>query len=127
MRAIGYLLLIAAAIYVVAIIYAMLTGSALPTAAPIQSSPLATLAAEWEPLFHLLLIVLAMLGAAASWLSLIAFGGIAAQRRDELLLGRFLRRWGVLSGNCACRSFRSARSGPAFQERTISTGRASRV
>ena len=95
MRAIGYLLLIATAIYVVAIIYAMLTGSALPTAVPIQSAPLATLAAEWEPLFHLLLIVLAMLGAAASWLSLIAFGGIAAQRRDELLFGRFLRRWGV--------------------------------
>ncbi len=95
MRAIGYLLLIAAAVYVVAIIYALLTGSALPTATPIQSTPLATLAAEWEPLFHLLLIVLAMLGATASWLSFIAFRGVAAQRRDELLLGRFLRRWGV--------------------------------
>ena len=95
MRAIGYLLLIAAAVYVIAIVYAMLTGSALPTATPIQSSSLATLAAEWEPSFHLLLIVLAMLGAAASWLRLFAFRGVAVQRRDELLLGRFLRRWGV--------------------------------
>ena len=95
MRVIAYLLLVAAAVYVVAIIYALLTGSALPTAAPIQSSSLGTLAAEWEPLFHLMLIFLAMLGAAASWLSFIIFRGVAVQRRDELLLGRFLRRWGV--------------------------------
>lgn len=95
MQAIGYLLLVGCTVFLVASIYALFAGWALPTAAPIRWLPLAGWAAEQEPILHLLLVLLAMLGATASWFSRALFRSTSALRRDEIVLVRFLRRWGI--------------------------------
>jgi hypothetical protein len=92
-RLVGYLFLVGSLTFVIASILALFAQWALPTAAPIQSFPLLRWAAETEPLFYVVLFTLAMSGAAASWASTL-LRGTSALRRDEMLLGRFLERWG---------------------------------
>lgn len=95
MRAVSYLLLLSSGVFLIAALYALFIGWALPTAAPIQWFPLADLAAEREPAFHYLLISLAALGAVAAWCSRLMLASTSALRRDQILFARFMRRWGI--------------------------------
>ncbi|OSI90187.1 hypothetical protein [Bradyrhizobium canariense] len=72
--------LIASAVYLLSILYALAAGWALPTTALIRWSPVAEWAARYEPYFGYLLLMLAGWGTATNW-----FIGLAARHHQPLL------------------------------------------
>jgi hypothetical protein len=86
---IGYAGLAFAAVYVLSTIVGLFIGAALPTTVLIKWSSMATAAARLEPQLPYVILVLCLLGAAASWHK-------ASSNDGEQRLARFYGRWGFL-------------------------------
>jgi hypothetical protein len=97
----GYVGLAASFLYITSGIYALLSGWALPTTALIRWSSIAEWAAHNEPLLGYVLLTCAGMGAVAAWIEPLVSKSVWKARHEELLLGRFFRRWGFLITTCA--------------------------
>jgi hypothetical protein len=97
----GYLSLAASFLYITCSIYALWAGWALPTTALIRWSDIAGWAARAEPMLGYVVLACAGLGAVASWLKPLISKSTWKARREEIVLGRFFRRWGFLITTCA--------------------------
>jgi hypothetical protein len=97
----GYLSLAASFLYITCSIYALWSGWALPTTALIRWSDIAGWAARAEPMLGYVVLACAGLGAVASWLKPLISKSAWKARREEIVLGRFFRRWSFLITTCA--------------------------
>jgi hypothetical protein len=100
LRCIGWLGVLASLAYIGFTVHAIANGWALPTTALIRASSIAEWGARNEPMLGHVLLALAGLGAVATWLAVLMPSAIPIIRREEIIVGRFLRRWGVLVVTC---------------------------
>jgi hypothetical protein len=100
LRCIGWLGVLASLAYIGFTVHAIASGWALPTTALIRASPIAEWGARNEPMLGHLLLALAGLGAAATWFAVLMPSAVPIIRREEIIIGRFFRRWGVLVAAC---------------------------
>ena len=99
-RCIGYLGVLASLAYIVFTVHAIANSWALPTTALIRSSPIAEWAARNEPMLGHVLLAFAGFGAAVTWLAVLMPSAIPTIKSEEIIVGRFLGRWGVLVVSC---------------------------
>jgi hypothetical protein len=86
-------------LYLATILWGLFAGDALPTATIFRIIPGSANLSDWEPLAPLALLLLASLGAAASWLGEARILDRHAVRRNEITLLRLWSRWGLV---CIC-------------------------
>jgi hypothetical protein len=101
LRVLGVAGAMASLLYIGCTIYAFLSGWALPTTALIRWSSVAEWAARWEPVLANYLLFCAATGAAVAWIASTTRGGTRRMRRQEIVLMRYFKRWGLLIATCA--------------------------